>query len=1016
MLRPTGFFRAIDCPYGPGAPGGPCRRPYCHFRHRGARGPGAQPPSAGYDLYDTEPPQPPPQTDGGTPGPGLLELELVNQAIEAVRCEVEREQRRYRELLEASGQAPAPPKYSAASPERAHGRGTPEYVPGRPGGKYVLDRSRPSTDLEYDPLSNFSARLLGRAPKRPRGPQPYSPALKRPREPYAEARFSEDEDEGDGDRTPAAPGEPPADAGLRGTRETAVQCDGGDLGQPTSPGTRDPAWPKKKRRDRQEGAQKRGEEKEEEEEAPGPKGPASDRRAPLGPAAPAPPPPERKAAPEPKRRALSHAELFGDESEDEGPPAQPPETPGLSSGCSDSDSDSSPEAAAPPPRASDKRLKASPGTAPASPARSPRPAPPCPPCSPSSSSSSSSSSSGGNLAALAGEVDLEGDPMEECLRIFQEAGRAKAPDQDRSRPARQEREQRRDKGPSAPSTLLPGQKRRISHLAKRGKEEEPTRSAPAPPARPPTAQEVCYRRAEQAQRDSAHWLQAAREPPSGKPSSVHISVPGEKRRRVAHAPNPRLATALAAPRAPPAGASHPPPGPALKARTLARMASKTTTVAVPKRVAHSPSLQGLKRPVIPREFGGKVPTVVRQRYLNLFMEECLKFCASSQEAVEKALSEEKVAYDRSPSKNVYLSVAVNALKKLRGLAPGAASSSVPGKSSGRKLVSHEVVLGGRLAAKTSFSLGRPGSPRTEDLKGPALYVRLRDYLLSEEQLKEHGYPFPHPSRPGGAVLFTADEKKPKDASCRVCCRCGAEYTVSPTGRCLREEECLYHWGRLRRARVAGGWEAQYLCCAAAIGSAGCQVAKQHVQDGRKENLEGFVRTFAKELPPDAHPGVFALDCEMSYTTYGLELTRVTVVDTQLQVVYDTFVRPDNDIVDYNTRFSGVTEADLAGTSTSLRDVQAVLLSMFSADTVLIGHSLESDLLALKVIHSTVVDTAVLFPHRLGLPYKRSLRNLMADYLRQIIQDSVDGHSSSEDAIACMHLVVWKLRQDAQTRR
>lgn len=45
----------------------------------------------------------------------------------------------------------------------------------------------------------------------------------------------------------------------------------------------------------------------------------------------------------------------------------------------------------------------------------------------------------------------------------------------------------------------------------------------------------------------------------------------------------------------------------------------------------------------------------------------------------------------------------------------------------------------------------------------------------------------------------------------------------------------------------------------------------------------------------------------------------------------------------------MTEADLENTSITLRDVQAVLLNMFSADTILIGHSLESDLFALKVI-------------------------------------------------------------------
>ena len=48
------------------------------------------------------------------------------------------------------------------------------------------------------------------------------------------------------------------------------------------------------------------------------------------------------------------------------------------------------------------------------------------------------------------------------------------------------------------------------------------------------------------------------------------------------------------------------------------------------------------------------------------------------------------------------------------------------------------------------------------------------------------------------------------------------------------------------------------------------------------------------------------------------------------------------------RFSGITEEDLEDVTTSIRDVQAVLLSLFTDKTILLGHSLESDLNALKV--------------------------------------------------------------------
>lgn len=93
--------------------------------------------------------------------------------------------------------------------------------------------------------------------------------------------------------------------------------------------------------------------------------------------------------------------------------------------------------------------------------------------------------------------------------------------------------------PSPQSSPLPAAPTHGWALGFLSTQPEPGRRVPAPPARPPTAQEVCYRRAQQAQRESASWLQAAQRP-AEKPSSVHLSAPGEKK-RTAHVPNPRLA-------------------------------------------------------------------------------------------------------------------------------------------------------------------------------------------------------------------------------------------------------------------------------------------------------------------------------------------------------------------------------------------------------------------------------------------------------------------------------------------
>lgn len=213
-------------------------------------------------------------------------------------------------------------------------------------------------------------------------------------------------------------------------------------------------------------------------------------------------------------------------------------------------------------------------------------------------------------------------------------------------------------------------------------------------------------------------------------------------------------------------------------------------------------------------------------------------------------------------------------------------------------------------------------------------------------------------------------------------------------------------------------EHRFMCCDSDISVKGCTMFECHVHDVmRNSELGRFIRTPKPTSGNDLRSRrVYAMDCEMVYTVWGMAVARVTVVDTNDAMVLDQLIKPAERILDYNTKFSGLTKEIMEKADVNLEQARRQLFNLVNSETILIGHSLESDLRAMRLIHKRVVDTSVVWPHKKGPPYKRALRNLASEVCKRIIQESTDGHDSKEDSSACLQLMQHKVREDLTVRR
>lgn len=333
----------------------------------------------------------------------------------------------------------------------------------------------------------------------------------------------------------------------------------------------------------------------------------------------------------------------------------------------------------------------------------------------------------------------------------------------------------------------------------------------------------------------------------------------------------------------------------------------------------------------------------------------------------------------------------------------------------------------------------------------------RRLLTPIDELSNHGYV---PAVPSDEAIEKARQGVEASKGWEKCDRCQQRFQVFP-GR--REEDgaltstgsCTFHWGKTYLAPKAPGdlsrRPKRYLCCGEDVGdSIGCYTDDHHVfktsDPKRLASVLNFAETPQNPLAPSDR--AVAFDCEMGYTVYGMELIRLTATSWPTgEELLDILVRPVGEILDLNSRYSGVWPDDLAQAEpwtvddglkpaksgdeggseageikpikkklkivSSPEVARDLLFSLISPTTPLIGHGLENDLNAVRIVHPTIIDTVLLYPHKAGLPYRYGLKHLMDAHLDRKIQQETGpkmlGHDSAEDARAAGDLVRLKVK-------
>jgi DNA polymerase III epsilon subunit-like protein len=161
--------------------------------------------------------------------------------------------------------------------------------------------------------------------------------------------------------------------------------------------------------------------------------------------------------------------------------------------------------------------------------------------------------------------------------------------------------------------------------------------------------------------------------------------------------------------------------------------------------------------------------------------------------------------------------------------------------------------------------------------------------------------------------------------------------------------------------------------------------------------------------------VLGLDCEMVYAKGDPNaLARVSVVSFG-GTLLDAYVhRLPGAILDYRTPISGVEAKHLTqeNGATTFEAVQEKVLALITSETILVGHALQNDLRALRIMHHKIVDTAFLFAvEGKAQTQKHKLHSLVSLMKKKVATLALAGadqaHDSKQDATWALQLALYE---------